>query len=158
MSSSGSLRSNPFGSFASRRITRMGRCRSAGGGGTLSDVAVPTAKAAAPLSRKRRIVIWTLVVLGTVLALVAILTTWVNRQMLDNAAWNRATSQTIQDPQVQTALATYTVNQLYANVNVAQALEQRLPPQLDSLAPTIAGALQQPAIQGVKLALERPRI
>ena len=118
----------------------------------------PTAKAAAPLSRKRRIAVWTLVVLGTVLALVAIMTTWVKRQMLDNTAWNNATTQIIQDPQVQTALATYTVNQLYANVDVAKALEQRLPSQLDSLAPTLAGALQQPAIQGVKLALERPRI
>jgi hypothetical protein len=136
----------------------MGRCRESRDGRTLPDVAASTATAAAPLSRKRRIVIWTLVVLGTVLALVAILTTWVNRQMLDNTAWNKATTQVIQDPQVQTALATYTVNQLYANVNVAKALEQRLPSQLDALAPTLAGALQQPAIQGVKLALERPRI
>jgi hypothetical protein len=121
-------------------------------------VVAPTAKAPPPLSRKRRIVVWTLVVLATVIALVAILTTWVNRQMLDNTAWNKATAQTIQDPQVQSALATYTVNQLYANVNVAKALEKRLPSQLDPLAPTLAGALQQPAIQGVKLALERPRI
>lgn len=124
----------------------------------LSAKAAAPPTAAAPLSRKRRILVWTLVVLGTIIALVAILTTWVNRQMLDDAAWNRATTQTIQDPQVQTALATYTVNQLYANVDVAKALEQRLPSQLDPLAPTLAGALQQPAIQGVKLALERPRI
>jgi hypothetical protein len=121
-------------------------------------VAAPTATAAAPLSRGRRIGIWTLVVLGTLIALIAIMTTWVKRQMLDNTAWNNATTQVIQDPQVQSAIATYTVNQLYANVNVAQALEQRLPSQLDPLAPTLAGALQQPAIQGVKLALERPRI
>jgi hypothetical protein len=121
-------------------------------------VVAPTAKTAAPLSRKRRIVTWTLVVLASVLAVVAIMTTWVKRQMLDNTAWTKATTQTIQDPQVQTALATFTVNQLYANINVAQALEQRLPSQLDPLAPTLAGALQQPAIQGVKLALERPRI
>jgi hypothetical protein len=121
-------------------------------------VVAPTAKAAPPLSRKRRIVIWTLVVLATVIALVAILTTWVKRQMLDNTAWNQATTQVIEDPQVQTALANYTVNQIYANINVAKALEARLPSRLDPLAPTLAGALQQPAIQGVKLALTRPRI
>ena len=69
-------------------------------------MAAPTAKAAAPLSRKRRIVIWTLVVLATVLAIVSILTTWVNRQMLDTTAFNKATSQVIQDPKVQSALAT----------------------------------------------------
>jgi hypothetical protein len=120
-------------------------------------VAAQTPKAA-PLSRKRRIVVWTLVVLASVLALVSILTTWVNRQMLDNTAWNNATTEIIQDPKVQTALATYTVNQLYANVDVAKALEQRLPSNLDPLAPTLAGALQQPATQGVKLALERPKV
>ena len=72
-----------------------------------------------PLSRKRRILVWTLVVLASMLALVSILTTWVNRQMLDNTAWNKATTQVIQDPQVQSALADYTVNQLYENVDVA---------------------------------------
>jgi hypothetical protein len=114
--------------------------------------------AAPPLSRKRRIVVWTLLVLASVLLLVSILTTFVKRQMLDNSAWNRATAHIIQDPKVQTALATFTVNQLYANVDVAKALEQRLPSNLDALAPTLAGALQQPATQGVKLALERPKI
>jgi hypothetical protein len=99
-----------------------------------------------------------LLVLATILLLVSILTIFVKRQMLDNTAWNKATAQIIQDPKVQTALATFTVNQLYANVNVAKALEQRLPSNLDALAPTLAGALQQPATQGVKLALERPKI
>lgn len=120
-------------------------------------VGVSTA-AAAPLSRRRRIVVWTLLVVATLLALVSILTTFVKRQMLDNTAWNRATAHIIQDSQVQAALATYTVNQLYDHVNVSKALQQRLPPRLAPLAPTLAGALQQPATQGVKLALERPRI
>ena len=66
-------------------------------------MAAPTVTAAAPLSRKRRIVVWVLVVLATIIALVAIMTTWVKRQMLDNTAWNKATTQVIQDPQVQTA-------------------------------------------------------
>src|SRR3954467_8043474 len=63
--------------------------------------------AAKPLSRKRRILVWTLVVLASVIAAVGIMTTWVKRQMLDNAAWNRATTQMVQDPKVQGALSTY---------------------------------------------------
>jgi len=119
----------------------------------------PAAKpAAARLSRGRRITVWVLLVLASILLLVGILTTFVKRQLLDNGSWNRATTQIIQDPQVQSALATYTVNQLYDNINVAQALQQRLPPRLQPLAPTLAGALQQPATQAVKLALERPRV
>jgi hypothetical protein len=122
-------------------------------------VAAPTtAKAAAPLSRRRRIVIWTLVVLATVLALVSILTTWVNRQMLDDAAWNRATTRIVQDPKVQAAIATYTVNQLYQHVDVGQALSERLPPNLKRLGPPLAGALEQPATQGVARLLQRPRV
>ena len=38
------------------------------------------------------------------------MTTWVKRQMLDNAAWDRATTHIVQDPKVQAAIATYTVN------------------------------------------------
>jgi hypothetical protein len=113
--------------------------------------------AAKPLSRKRRIVVWTLVVLASVLALVSILTTWVNRQMLDNTAWNKATTQVIQDPKVQTAIATFAVNELYQNINVAQALQERLPKNLQPLAAPVAGALQQPATQGITLLLGRPR-
>lgn len=124
-----------------------------------SAASVPAERApAAPLSRTRRIVIWVLVVLATVLALVSILTTWVNRQMLDNAAWNRATAQVIQDPQVQTALGDFTVNQLYENINVTQALQQHLPQQLKGLAPQLSGALQGPAARAVTLLLQRPRV
>ena len=110
------------------------------------------------LSRGRRITIWVLVILASILLLVAILTTWVKRQMLDNTAWNNATAQIIQDPQVQSSLATYTVNQIYQNINVGQALSQRLPPNLQQLGPPLAGALQAPATQGVKLLLSRPRV
>lgn len=124
----------------------------------LSAKAAAPPTAAAPLSRKRRILVWTLVVLGTIIALVAILTTWVNRQMLDNTSWNSATTRIIQDPKVQTAIATYTVNQLYQNVDVAQALGERLPKNLKPLAAPVAGALQQPATQGVNLLLQRPRV
>ena len=97
-------------------------------------------------------------VLASVLAVVSILTTWVNRQVLDNTAWNNATTQIVQDPKVQTALATFTVNQLYDNVDVGKALSERLPPNLKQLGPPLAGALEQPATQGVARLLTRPRV
>jgi hypothetical protein len=121
-------------------------------------VAAKTATAHAPLSRKRRILIWTLVVLASIIALVAIMTTWVKRQMLDNTAWNKATTQVIQDPQVQAAIATYTVNTLYDNINVGQALSERLPSQLKQLGPPLAGALEAPATNAVTRLLQRPRV
>ena len=41
------------------------------------------------LSRRRRALVWTLVVLASLIALASILTTWVHRQMLDEQAWER---------------------------------------------------------------------
>jgi hypothetical protein len=110
------------------------------------------------LSKKRRIAIWTLIVLASILCFASILTTWVKRQMLDNAAWQRASTQVIQDPKVQTALSTYLVNQLYSNVDVGAAIGQRLPSNLQHLGPTIAGALQAPAERSVVVLLQRPRV
>lgn len=121
-------------------------------------VAATTAKAAPPLSRKRRILVWALVVIASILALVAIMTTWVKRQMLDNTAWNKATTQVIQDPKVQTAIANYTVNTLYDNIDVGKALSQRLPSNLQQLGPPLAGALEQPATNAVARLLQRPRV
>jgi hypothetical protein len=102
--------------------------------------------------------VWTLVVLASVLAIVSILTTWVNRQMLDNTAWNKATTQVIQDPKVKTAIATYAINQVYENVDVAKELQTRLPKNLRPIAAPLAGALEQPATQGVEFLLQRPRV
>jgi hypothetical protein len=127
------------------------------GGGKLAGMARATPASAARMSKKRRIIVWTLVVLASVLALVSILTTWVNRQMLDNTAWNKATTQIIEDPQVQASIAAYTIDQVYGNVDVAQALQQRLPKNLQPLAAPLAGALEQPATRGVQALLQRPR-
>jgi hypothetical protein len=118
--------------------------------------AAPAPAAAAKSSH--RVLVWTLTVAASVLAVLAILTTWVNRQMLDNDAWNKATTQVIQNPEVRGALATYLVNQLYANVNVEQALQQQLPPNAKSLAGPLAAALRQPATRSAEFVLERPRV
>jgi hypothetical protein len=117
-----------------------------------------TSAAAKPLTRKRRIVVWTLVILASILLLVSVLTTWVKRQMLDSGSWNKATTQVIQDPKVQSAIATYTINTLYSNVDVGQALSDRLPKNLKPIGPPLAGALEQPATQGVERLLQRPRV
>jgi hypothetical protein len=107
---------------------------------------------------RRRALVWTLIVLATLIALGSILTTWVHRQMLDNQSWKDASAQLIADPEVQNALSVYLVNELYDNVNVASGLEQRLPANLKPLAAPVAAALRQPATDGVKRLLEGPRV
>ena len=69
---------------------------------------VKAAASVGRLSRKRRIAVWSLVVLATLIALVEFAhDLFVKRQMLDNTAWKNASTQVIQDPEVQTALSAY---------------------------------------------------
>jgi hypothetical protein len=129
---------------------------------TSGQTSVPTTKPAAPvgkvkLSRKRGALVWTLLVLASLITLVSILTTWVNRQMLDTSSWQSATTQVVQDDEVRAALATRLVNQYYENNDVAASLEQRLPKDLKGLAAPLAGALREPSVKAVDTLLSRPR-
>ena len=68
-----------------------------------SIVATPpaAAPAAAPgkLTRRRRIGVWSLVILASIIGFLLLWTTFVNRQLLDNTSWNNASAKVIQDPQ-----------------------------------------------------------
>ena len=104
------------------------------------------------LSRGRRAAVWRLIVLASLLAIAAILGTWVNRQLLDNNSWTHASSKVIADPEVQNALSIYLTNQLYQNVDVTTAIEDRLPTNLQPLASPLAGLI---ASGGVSRRLRR---
>jgi len=116
-----------------------------------------TASSAGRRRNAHPIVVWTLVILASVLLLVSILTTWVNRQMLDNSSWQKASADLIQDQAIQDALSIYLVNQLYANVDVAGTLEQQLPANTKKLAGPVSAALRQPATSAVGFLLGTPR-
>src|SRR5689334_1074894 len=110
------------------------------------------------LGRGRRIAVWVLVVLATVIGVVSILTVFVERQLLDNGAWRSSSAKVIAEPQVQDALSVFLTNQLYSSVDVSAALEEKLPPNLKPLAPPLSAALRDRTPQAVKLILARPRI
>src|SRR3954454_9949612 len=114
--------------------------------------------ARSPLSRRRHILVWALIVVAALIGLVATLTTWVKREMLDNSGWNKATTQVIQSPEVRSALSAYLVNQVYNNVDVAQSIRQQLPANLKPIADPLASALRQPATNAANALLSRPRV
>ncbi|HEX3268212.1 MAG TPA: SHOCT domain-containing protein [Gaiellaceae bacterium] len=116
-----------------------------------------TPEIAAPLSGRRKAAIWTLIVLASLLGVLSIMAGWINRQLLDNDEWNRASARIVRDPTVRETLSIYLVNSLYDNVDVAKALGQRLPPNVKPLAGPAAGALRQPATDSVRFLLARPR-
>jgi hypothetical protein len=117
-----------------------------------------TSSAPARLGRGRRFLIWTLVVVASLIALIGIATLWVNRQVLDDNSWRDASQDVIADPEIRNALSIFLVNQLYDNADVPAAIENRLPEGAKSLAGTLAGALRQPATNAINQLLARPRV
>lgn len=99
-----------------------------------------------------------LVVLGALVAILAILALWVSRQALETDQWTKTSSKLLQDPAIQTVVSGYLVDQLYANVDVAGQLRAALPPRAQPLAGPAAGALRNAAQDVTKAALGRPRV
>jgi len=98
-------------------------------------------RAATPLTRRRKTVVWLLIVLSTLVLLVAALTVWVKREVLDTDNFTTSTTELMRNPQVQSALAAFLVDQIYQNVDVKADLEKQLPNNLKGLAGPAAAAL-----------------
>lgn len=124
----------------------------------MTATAEPAPSQPPTLSRSRRRLVTGLIVLASLIGLGSILSTWVERQMLDNGSWRDASAELIEDAQVREALSVFLVDALYDNLDVSAGLEERLPPDLQGFAPTLAGALRQPATEAVDRLLGAPRI
>lgn len=126
--------------------------------GAGADAVGEVDRAPGMLSGRRRALVWTLIVVASLIGFGSILTTWVHRQMLDNQSWKDASEQLIENQQVRDAVSVFLVNELYDNVDVAAGLAQRLPENLKPLAGPVAGALRQPATNAVERLLAAPRV
>src|SRR6476661_2141879 len=84
--------------------------------------------------RTHRIAVTTLLLAGTLSAILAIGALWVNRQALDTDNWVDTSGQLLDDQHIRGALSGYLVDQLYTNVDVAGELQAALPAQVAALA------------------------
>src|SRR6185437_2385318 len=124
------------------------------------DTAAPDVNAAvasAPKGR-HRILVRVLIGISTVPLIVGIFAVWANRLLFSPDNWSKTSTELLQHPAIRSTTANYLVDQLYANVDVAGAIESALPPRLDPLAAPVAGALRNGAVQVVDAALTRPRV
>jgi Short C-terminal domain len=112
----------------------------------------------APPESQHRIKVRILVVLASILAFLAIFTSWVDRQALDTDNWVDTSGRLIEDKEISDALAVYAVDQLYANVDVNALLKKRLPRDLQPLSAPAAAGLRQLATRAGEQALQSPRI
>ena len=104
---------------------------------------------------------WAMRGLATLASLVLILgalAVWVNRVALDSSQWSDTSVKIIQNETVQSTLATYLVNELYDNVDVAATIESFLPDAAKPFAPTVAEGLRAPATSAAQRALASPRL
>jgi hypothetical protein len=100
----------------------------------------------------------TILIVATIVTLLAFLSIWANRQILDTDQWTETSTELLEKPAVRDALANYLVDQLFANVDVQGELESDLPPAISGLAGPIAGGLRQLALKGAETALEKPAV
>lgn len=117
-----------------------------------------TGRAGRVISRRRLVLVDVLIVVTTVLAVVGMLSIWANRLLFNPDNWENTSTQLLQNSEIRSAVSNYVVDQLYANVDVAGLIKSGLPPQFQPLAGPAAGALENAAVQGVSLALSRPRV
>jgi hypothetical protein len=109
------------------------------------------------MSARRRVAVYGLVVLATLLLIASSLTVFAKRQLLNTDAWTKSSAQVLADPEVRAALSTKLVDLLYQRVDVAAQLEKALPPRAQAAAPAIAAGLQTAAVRAVNTLLSTAR-
>jgi hypothetical protein len=109
------------------------------------------------MTKRRAILVWTLVGLATLITLISSLTVWTKRQLLDTNNWTKTSGKLLADPTVRSTLANRLVDLLYQRVDVAGAIREELPKQAQPAAGTIAAGLQTAAIRGTEAFLATPQ-
>jgi hypothetical protein len=102
------------------------------------------------MTKGRRRGVRLLIILGSVLAFLAILSVWIERQVLNTDDWVATSAELIENETIRTAIADYLVDELYANVDMEAELEDILPKDLKGLAGPAAGGLRQGAGQATE--------
>jgi uncharacterized membrane protein len=109
-------------------------------------------------SRRRMAIVWTLVVLGIVIAVLAVIAGYVRYQALDTPTVEETATAMIQDDDVRQEIGFRLVDELFTRVDVQTALRERLPEDQQGLAPVLAGALRELADRSAQRLLENPRV
>ncbi len=99
-----------------------------------------------------------LLIAAAVLTFLYAMASWVDRQVLDTDEWTKTSSELLENEDIREALATYLVDELYANVDVQGELETALPPAAKGLSGPAAGGLREFADRAANRALEGPRV
>lgn len=125
-----------------------------------TDDPIDAAEPAAPRRRGSAPgwLVWTMIVLASLIAIGSSMNTWLDRELLDTDNWVEVSDALLEDDHIREALSVYLVDQLFAYVDVSAQLGDRLPDSLQVLAGPIASALREPAIEQVDRLLSTPQV
>jgi hypothetical protein len=107
---------------------------------------------------RHRALVWSLVVLASVVLLVSMIANWAQTELLDTNQFADSTDEILQNQDVQEQLSIFAVDQLYANVDVQAQIEQRLPSAAQPLAAPVTAATRQLATNVAETALASPHV
>jgi hypothetical protein len=108
--------------------------------------------------RRRRIGIFLLILLASVLLFGTAADVWVKRQILSTPKWVAASDKILAEPKVQAALSTYIVDQIYSNVDVQRELSDKLPEGWKGVAGPLAAGIRTPAATAVEKILSSDQV
>jgi hypothetical protein len=111
-----------------------------------------------PEETRHKLLVRILVIVASVLAFLAILTSWLDRQLLDTGEWVSTSGRLIQDKTISDEIASYAVDQLYSNVDVAKLLKHQLPKDLKPLSDPASGALREFGTVAAQRALQTQQV
>jgi len=104
------------------------------------------------------VLVWSMIVVASVLLVFSITANWVQRAVLDTDEVANTSDEILSDQDVQEALSIYLVDQLYANVDVQGEIEEKLPNNAKALSAPVAAATRQLALNVSERALASPRV
>jgi hypothetical protein len=103
-------------------------------------------------------VAWTLVVLGIIVAVLAVIAGYVRYQALDTPTVEETATALIEDDDVREEVGFRVVDELFTRVDMQALLAERLPEDQQGLAPVLSGALRELADRSVQRLLDDPRV
>ncbi len=109
-------------------------------------------------SRTRALLSAVLIVVACLLTFLSVIAVWMRSLVLDTRAYVRAVGPLIEQPALREEIAQQVVDQLYGHVDVEKLLADALPPKSRVLAPTLARAVHDTAIQLADSALATPAV
>jgi len=108
--------------------------------------------------RRRRWLVGGLFVLATVCGVLAVLAVWANRQALNTNNWTTTSSRLLANPEVQSAVGSYLVAQLFASGVPQAEIKSVLPQKLQAVAGPLSSGLEQLAEKVAPRVLASPQV